>query len=128
MDMRRNRTMQQQRLTVAVRVEVLSSADDAPTHDLPAWLGKCHTSFCEKLFDVVYNAQTGKLNLSYVADKKQFAYKSTSAVYVAEVHKHCTHPHLLSIIWLFMDSSMLPVQRRIVSMKAFVLQTDWICH
>ncbi len=51
-------------LTVAVRVEVLSSADDAPTHDLPAWLGKCHTAFCEKLFDEVFNARTGKLNFS----------------------------------------------------------------
>ncbi len=83
-------------LIVAVRVEVLSSADDAPTHDLPAWLGKCHTAFCEKLFDEVFNARTGKLNFSYTAGMRQFACRSTSVVCVAEVHKHCTGPHLLS--------------------------------
>ena len=76
---------------------MLSSADDAPTHDLPTWLGKYHTSFCEKWFDEVYSPRTGKLSLSRIAGKKQFAYKSTIAVYVAEVHKHCTDPHLLSI-------------------------------
>ena len=118
-------------LTVAVKVKVLSSADDAPTHDLPAWLGKCHTSFCEKWFDEVYSPGTGKLSLSRIAGKKQFAYKSTSAVYVAEVHKHCTDPHLLSITAMCHAFSMLPGQRRNVSMKGFVLQTDQhhrICH